>query len=77
MLPAGVIDWKGKFTANGNEAAKNICPWNRTQVSSIKKKKDGLTGYSYRILFVAHNLEAFREVVIDPFNEHWIVICTQ
>jgi hypothetical protein len=76
MLPAGAIDWKGTFAANGNEAVRNIRPWNGTRVPSIKKKKDGLIGYSYQISFIAHNLEAFREVAINPLDEHWIVICT-
>ena len=76
MLPAGVIDWKGKFAANGDEAARNIRPWNGTRVPSIKEKKDGLIGYSYLISFIAHNLEAFCEVAINLLDKHWIVICT-
>ncbi len=76
MLPAGVIDWKSKFAANADKAVRNIHPWNGTRVPSIKEKKDGLIGYSYQILFIAYNLEAFREVAINLLDEHWIVICT-
>ncbi len=59
MLPAGVIDRKGKFVANGDETARDVRPWDRTRVPRIKQKKDGLIGYSYRVSLVAHNLEPF------------------
>ena len=77
MLPAGVIDWKGKFAVNGNETARVVHPWNGTRVPHIKQKKDCLIGDSYRISLVAHNFEPFSEVAIDSFNKHWIVICTR
>ncbi len=76
MLPAGVIDRKGEFAANGDETARDVRPWDGTRVPRIKQKKDDLIGYSYQVSLVAHNLEPFREVAIDLFDEHWIVIRT-
>ena len=77
MLPAGVINGKGKFAANSDEAARDVRPWHGTRVPRTKQKKDGFIGYSYQISLVAHNLKPFREISIDSFDEHWIVIRTR
>ena len=77
MLPAGVINRKGKFVANSDKTARDVRPWHRTRVPRIKQKKDGFIGYSYQVSLVARNLEPFREVSIDSFDEHWIVIRTR
>ncbi len=77
MLPAGVINRKSKFAANSDETARNVHPWHGTRVPRIKQKKDCLIGYSYQVSLVAHNLKPFREISIDSFDEHWIVVRTR
>jgi hypothetical protein len=76
VLPAGIIYGKGKFAANGDETARNVRLRKGAQVPSIKEKKNGLIGYSYQIPLVAHDFQPFCQVAINPFNKHWIVICT-
>ncbi len=36
LLSAGIIDGKGKFTANSDEAARNVRSWDGAQVPRIK-----------------------------------------
>jgi hypothetical protein len=44
MLPAGIINGKGKFMANGNETARNVRPRDGAQVPCIKEKENGFIG---------------------------------
>ncbi len=55
VLPAGVVNWKCKFLANGNQTARDIHPGHRARVSGINQEQNGLKCYSDRIAFIAHD----------------------
>jgi hypothetical protein len=54
MYPAGEVDRKGKLTANGNQARRDIRVWDRARIPCIKKEQDCLKSHTNRIVLVAH-----------------------
>ena len=66
---------KGKLTANGNKATRDIRAWERAGIPYIKKEQDCLKSHTNRITLIAHYLEAFVKILIDMLNDHWVVIC--
>ncbi len=40
MLVGGAINWKCKFTANSNQASRDVCAGYGTRVPHIKKEED-------------------------------------
>ncbi len=78
MFPAGEVDWKGKLTANGNKATRDIRAWDRARTPCVKKEQDCLKSHTNKITLVAHYLEAFVfvKILIDALDDLWVVICT-
>ncbi len=70
------VDWKGKFMANGNKTARDVCSRDRARIPCIQKEQDCLKSHTDRITLVAHNFQAFCEVPIDALNNYRVVVCT-
>ncbi len=57
MLPSGVVNRKGKFSANCNKTTQDVSSGNGAQVPGIHKKKDGLKCNLYPLAFVGHDFK--------------------
>jgi hypothetical protein len=44
MLSMGIIDGEGEFTADGNEAARDVRTRDGTQVPRVKEKENSFIG---------------------------------
>jgi hypothetical protein len=58
------IDEEGKFSSNGNHAARDVGAWDGAGVPCIYEQKDGFLGNHIRIMLIAHNLETLIEVTV-------------
>ena len=67
MLVGGVIKWKGKFTANSNQALRDVCTGYGTKVPCIEKEEDS----------IGHYCQAFCEVLINTLNHHGVTGITR
>ena len=76
MFVGGIINGKGKFTTDGNEAASNIHAWNRARVRCIKQEKDSLKGNTDRVALIGRDLQALCKVSVNTFNNHGVVVVT-
>ncbi len=74
MLSMGIIDGEGEFTADGNKAARDVRTRDGARVPRIKEKENSFIGNPHRFSFVAHDFEAFCQVAVDSFHEHWVVV---
>jgi hypothetical protein len=74
MLPAGIVNRKGKFASNSNKAVGNVRPGDGTRVPCINQKQNRLKGNLDRFLLICHDFEAFVNIPIDTFHQHWVVI---
>ena len=77
MLVGGVIDWKGKFMANSNQAPRDVCAGNLTRVSRIEKEEDSFQSNADRVMLIGHYLQAFCEVSINMLNHHGVMVITR
>ncbi len=75
MFSTGEVNRKCEFTADGDETARDVSTRHRARVPCIEKEQDCLKSHTDGITFVAHDFRAFCEVVIDSFDDHWVVIC--
>ncbi len=77
MLVGGVIDWKGKFTANSNQALRDVCVGNGTRVPHIQKEEDSFKSNADGVTLIGHYLQAFCEVSIYMLNQHEVMVITR
>jgi hypothetical protein len=77
MFVGGVIDWKGKFTANGNQAPRDVCAGNGSRVPCIEKDKDSFQSNGDGAMLIGHYLQTFREVLINTLNHHGVTGITR
>ncbi len=74
MLVGGVINWKGKITANSNQALRDVCASYGTRVPHIEKEEDSFQSNADRVTFIGHYLQAFRQVSINTLNQHGVMV---
>ncbi len=74
MLVGGVINWKGKFTANSNQASRDVCAGYGTRVPRIEKEEDSFQSNADGVTLIGHYLQAFREVSINMLNHHGVMV---
>jgi hypothetical protein len=76
MLVGGVIDWKGKFMANSNQASRDVCTGYGTRVPHIKKEEDSFPSNADGVTLIGHYLQTFCEVLINMLNQHGVMVIT-
>jgi hypothetical protein len=76
MFTCRVIDGKGEFASDSNEASRNVCPRNGARVPGIDQQQNRLEGDPYRFPLVCHDFEAFVDISIDAFDQHGVVVPT-
>ena len=77
MLGGGVIDWKGKFMANINQAPRDVCARYGTRVPCIEKEEDSFQSNADGVMLIGHYLQAFHEVSINMLNHHGVMVITR
>jgi hypothetical protein len=77
MLVGGVIDWKGKFTANSKQAPRDVCAGYWARVPCIEKEEDSFQSNADGVTLVGHYLQAFCEVSINTLNHHGVMVITR
>jgi hypothetical protein len=77
MLVGGVIDWKGKFTANSNQAPRDVCAGYGTRVPHIEKEEDSFQSNVDGVTLIGHYLQASHEVSINMLSHHGIMVITR
>ena len=77
MLVGGVIDWKGKFMTNSNQAPRDVCARNGTRVPHIVKEEDSFQSNVDGVTLIGHYLQAFCEVSINMLNQHGVMVITR
>jgi hypothetical protein len=77
MLVGGVIDWKGKFVANSNQAPRDFCAGYGTRVPSIEKEGDSFQSNADEVTHIGCYLQAIREVSINMLNHHGVMVITR
>jgi hypothetical protein len=76
MLVGGVINRKGKFMTNSNQASRDVCTGYGTKVPRIEKEEDSFQSNVDGVTLIGHYLQAFCEVSINMFNQHGIMVIT-
>ncbi len=74
MLVGGVINWKGKFTANSNQALRDVCTGCGTRVTRIEKKEDSFQSNPDVVTLIGHYVQTFCEVLINTLNHHGVMV---
>jgi hypothetical protein len=74
MLPARIVNQKGKFASDSNKAAGNVRPRDGIRVPCVNQKQNCLEGKLDRFLLICHDFEAFVNIQIDTLHQHWVVI---
>jgi hypothetical protein len=74
MLVGGVMNWKGKFTANSNQAPRDVCAGYGTKVLRIEKEEDSFQSNADGVTLIGHYLQAFHEVLINTLNHHGVTV---
>jgi hypothetical protein len=74
MLVVGVIIWKGKFTANSNQALRDVCAGYGTRVPCIEMEEDSFQSNADGVTLIGHYLQAFCEVSINTLNQHGVMV---
>jgi hypothetical protein len=74
MLVGGVINWKGKFMANSNQASRDVCAGYGTRVPSVEKEEDSFQSNVDGVTLIGHYLQAFCEVSINMLNQHGVMV---
>ncbi len=77
MLVGGVINWKGKFAANSNQAPRDVCAGKGTRVPRIGKEEDSFQSNADGVTLIGHYLQAFCEVSINTLNHHGVMVITR
>jgi hypothetical protein len=77
MLVGKVIDWKGKFMANSNQAPRDVCAGNGTRVPCVEKEEDSFQSNADGVTLIGHYLQAFCEVSINMLNHHGVMFITR
>jgi hypothetical protein len=77
MLVGGVINWKGKFTANSNHALRDVCAGIGTRVPRIEKEEDSFQSNANGVTLIGRYLQTFCEVSINTLNHHGVMVITR